>query len=190
MCSQIESKNILNELISRNAADDDIEEMDILCHRTFSSCIPRHKNISDYFVAIFDGIIVAFGHLDGKPIEYEKNMYIDCMNYMLDDFCVHPDYRRRGVGTFLANAIYNSVKYYKGYARIEFCISQDAYEFWRNALRCMFLRMQEVCNNVDCNCKRCNGDNSYELDTYNFHDRLVYSNECSHLCSVVKKDMS
>ena len=187
MSSQLESKTISNELTIRNATKDDIEEMNVICNLVFHGCIPSYKDSTDYFIAILNDKVVAFGYRCGEIREYEKDMYIACMDYKLEDFCVHPDYRRQGIGTLLVKAMYDSILYYKGYARIEFWITADSHVFWRNATRDMYARMQEICKDCDCDrdCKQCARVIGYELDIYNSY-MFMNADDCSHFCSMVK----
>lgn len=85
--------------------------------------------LDEYFVAeeSATGRIVGLVLCSEQPYDggYER--------YILSDFGVHPDFRRRGIGTQLVKAIYADIAQHEEAVRLEGSISRDAYEFWRKA---------------------------------------------------------
>jgi len=176
----------MENLIFRKAEEKDREKLDELCKLIFKEHLPRYKEITGYCIVIHDDIYIAMGYLcDNGKLEYEKDLYITCMNYDLEDFGVHPDYRKKGIGTRLFQFMYDSVEYYKGVARIEFWVDIGVFDFWKKSTKNTNITFREVCHSElpldECKCETCKGDG---LDVYT--SSFIDTKTVSHFCYIVK----
>lgn len=127
--------------------------------------------------------IIGMYRVEKKQYEYEKDCYISCINHSLSNFIIHPDHRRKGIGTMMFQYLYDNLSSYNDCARLEFWIDNEhAYKFWTHTthgLKNTYL--SEVCRECPCECIQC------EEGLDNYDSNILFDLEkASYFCRIIK----
>ena len=153
----------------RKATKCDRQGLNQLCQTNYGEILPSFKNINDYYVGIINDKYVAMTYLYTDPDDEED------LNYIIEDFCVHIEYRKQGIGQLLFQKIYNDLK---SDARVEFFVGKGSFNFWNKCIKnANFYELCECWDTKDeCNEENCTTD---IIDNYNCYGDCE---NCSHFC--------